>query len=1297
MDEIYQKIADFNPVRFNNNTNLLTFDVTEIWRNQSTGAIRCEDRVVEVPHVASWLAEETVADESLVLRLVWTVLDFGTKTVGLPKTALSAILTEFGLKLAFEYSLTRVSGVNEFPPTKDAGSDSVRQAHAFTYAPKLASVWSHTHFRNTKSLRTSATYGIVLAAEKQKVVLKALLRSKWQPTISTHPMFPAFLFTFMLSTEIEETVAGMKPRIQEVETRTGHQSFESKRKGAASGLLGELSAEMSGSASKLASAERKSKTIEKLTDFILKHSGEEAIVSTASPQTAGINLDGDSLMRSHVNVLRERLSMQSLDNAYTLKRVQLQIEALVNLIGQHDSINNTDIALSSHRDASSMKTLAVVTMFFLPGSFIAALFSTPCFNWASVDVNNFSSIGVASTPQFSLYWAITIPMTLLTFVLYYAWLLFQTYQRRKLHQSPGSAHPGSKRQADAEEQVEAKLVAAQKSKFSFPHGSQLSSAYASSTASAVRNSECAQVYTTAHCQPVMAARVANPPAPMAASTGGVVPAQLGFLTIFNPSLGKTDETIDDQIVYYASASAQSSAQKRRRTRGRPTRDIPPEERNERLRQIGLAQGMASFSRGFAGGASVDAIDTEKSRVVLHELEPGWWVLASIDLTRVPLPPRLPIKSTEPGEERYEYSSREMKPANMLMRDLLRAHNIFLMHHNSSLSSLFDRTKRIKFVALLSRYWDLFLSTWSVMLHGNPAKGIFGGINIAASGELGVGVGEEDRGSGERAVLEGLVGRIEGLVDLVVSKFGDYDPEAQPESTPHGEPLPWLGTGQEPGAEDGAIFLGSGALSRRSLRDVTQWIEDLYTWGEHAYGVIDKPTSSRRTKKTQPTSKKPKKDDHPPAITPQQTEAPRDVAQQVTPDSTTQGKAQNLEAEDGRLDKMVSYLKLGYGTYWSLPGSSGESAKNSPADEAAAISKPDSGITAKRDRLHSKRTSSSEAEGHYLIGLRGDIEEEAGGKSDGDASQSLEDSDQEHNSRTVLRTVHVELENESVYRPESTVHEFEQSTNSHSQSQGVDNTLPGHESQGLDKSRKLGVVVYVNRPFIFVFLFEPHTESLAWDTLYRSLHYQLAPLRKPLLISTRYRPERAGASTTGSDTNSIYDLIWDPVALTVHSSIPNIPDSYMTTESWSRADALNTHFHLLNIHAASCAHNSVLEHTQKTNRGWWIVWTRILDRQDETASTSNTNTTNLSTIHEDRSDAGSDSVSQVSDSPSSLETGRRHQHAPTVSKEFFLIRRASDHVGFRTDSSTGGGDGARRLAQGIGVDTRRYVEELLSLL
>lgn len=56
-------------------------------------------------------------------------------------------------------------------------------------------------------------------------------------------------------------------------------------------------------------------------------------------------------------------------------------------------------------------------------------------------------------------------------------------------------------------------------------------------------------------------------------------------------------------------------------------DTSREEENEKLRQVGLAQGMVDFAKSFADGRPVDSIETEKSRVVVHELEKGWWILA----------------------------------------------------------------------------------------------------------------------------------------------------------------------------------------------------------------------------------------------------------------------------------------------------------------------------------------------------------------------------------------------------------------------------------------------------------------------------------------------------------------------------------------------------------------------------------------------------------------------------------------------------------------------------------------------
>lgn len=108
----------------------------------------------------------------------------------------------------------------------------------------------------------------------------------------------------------------------------------------------------------------------------------------------------------------------------------------------------------------------------------------------------------------------------------------------------------------------------------------------------------------------------------------VIPAQLSFLSIFNPSLGKTDETFGDQILFYYSRAVKESKAASKANGAAETSEAElREQENERLRQIGLAQGMVDFARTFANGQPVDSVETEKSRIVIKELESGWWILA----------------------------------------------------------------------------------------------------------------------------------------------------------------------------------------------------------------------------------------------------------------------------------------------------------------------------------------------------------------------------------------------------------------------------------------------------------------------------------------------------------------------------------------------------------------------------------------------------------------------------------------------------------------------------------------------
>jgi Mg2+ and Co2+ transporter CorA len=76
----------------------------------------------------------------------------------------------------------------------------------------------------------------------------------------------------------------------------------------------------------------------------------------------------------------------------------------------------------SQRDTSAMKTVAMVTMAFLPGTFVASFFAMPMLNW---DATAYSGI---VSPRFWIYWMVTVPLTMAVFAL---WWVMQIVKERK--------------------------------------------------------------------------------------------------------------------------------------------------------------------------------------------------------------------------------------------------------------------------------------------------------------------------------------------------------------------------------------------------------------------------------------------------------------------------------------------------------------------------------------------------------------------------------------------------------------------------------------------------------------------------------------------------------------------------------------------------------------------------------------------------------------------------------------------------------------------------------------------------
>ena len=114
----------------------------------------------------------------------------------------------------------------------------------------------------------------------------------------------------------------------------------------------------------------------------------------------------------------------------TLKeRVLSQIQVLYSVTAQTDNRLSARIAVSSGRDSTAMKTLAFITALFLPGTYVATLFSMSMFEWNASSSPSSPSSSSSSSPilssKFWIYWAITIPLTIAVIAFWRVWWVQQ--------------------------------------------------------------------------------------------------------------------------------------------------------------------------------------------------------------------------------------------------------------------------------------------------------------------------------------------------------------------------------------------------------------------------------------------------------------------------------------------------------------------------------------------------------------------------------------------------------------------------------------------------------------------------------------------------------------------------------------------------------------------------------------------------------------------------------------------------------------------------------------------------------
>ncbi|KAK0106055.1 hypothetical protein ONS95_004560 [Cadophora gregata] len=142
-------------------------------------------------------------------------------------------------------------------------------------------------------------------------------------------------------------------------------------------------------------------------------------------ELACLDDSGQPLFRDQdaLRVARGHLDHEMVKAKYLYDRMQNQMSVLFNLIARADTFvtieltktskqlteHNLAVARAAKDDSGAMKTISVMTMLFLPATFFAALFSMPTLQWDQSEVMG---------NKFWIYWAFTIPVTLLIFFIW---------------------------------------------------------------------------------------------------------------------------------------------------------------------------------------------------------------------------------------------------------------------------------------------------------------------------------------------------------------------------------------------------------------------------------------------------------------------------------------------------------------------------------------------------------------------------------------------------------------------------------------------------------------------------------------------------------------------------------------------------------------------------------------------------------------------------------------------------------------------------------------------------------------
>ncbi|OTA95386.1 hypothetical protein M434DRAFT_69401 [Hypoxylon sp. CO27-5] len=351
------------------------------------------------------MAEEAV---QATLKLVRIERDFDV-TLKVPSTGFQALFAAMRADHMALYLICRdKDGYHEFVNC-GAGYLPTR----FLGTSKFALIWTYDP-------HTARTVGIFIQRRRDTFADLGNVLQVYASCAATPYVVCFAIAVHQIQRHDSETLASELAILRAVEDRTGF----GPHGGAAERLLklrqhrfdiDELADWMQGLsevAGRIKNMTRHQRVARQMLEILVK--SEEAGEETASVPEGPMRVRYETSLQTlseAVPTLQRQMAVDGEYLAYLQYRAERLSGVLFAFLTHEDAAANTNLAAASKRDSSSMKTIAIMTMAFLPATFFAALFAVPSLRWEESKVIQ---------SKFWVYWAFTLPTTALIFCIWLA-------------------------------------------------------------------------------------------------------------------------------------------------------------------------------------------------------------------------------------------------------------------------------------------------------------------------------------------------------------------------------------------------------------------------------------------------------------------------------------------------------------------------------------------------------------------------------------------------------------------------------------------------------------------------------------------------------------------------------------------------------------------------------------------------------------------------------------------------------------------------------------------------------------